>query len=139
MDRSERLTTAEQDAGQTLVRRLAAVYPLKSAFWFRYADEDRWHLNVTLESMTRNEFNDVFARVRQIINEIENALLDPYDMTFLEPDNLLVQRAMELSDDILITSSHWQLPMNQGASVEAVLVYPKRDLMSNKPIVSEAN
>ncbi len=139
MDRSERLTITEQDAGQSLVRQLAKFYRLKVAFWFKYADEERWHLNVTFETMTRDEFDRAFDRVRQILKGMGNVELDPFDMTFLEVQEPLVQWAIQLSDDNLTTSSHWRLPMHQGASVEGIFVYPKRDLIGNDLVAAELN
>jgi len=138
VDRSERLILEERDAGQTLVRELTKSYPLAAAFWFKYADEDRWHLNATFQSMTRDEFDHAFALVRQILAAKRDGPVDPFEMTFLDIQKPLVQRAIQLTDDVLVTSSHWQLPMHQGASIEGVVVYPKRDLTWKSPIASQA-
>ena len=138
MDRPERLNREDRDAGQELVRELTRSYPLAAAFWFKYADEDRWHLNATFHSMTRDEFDHAFARIRQILAERKDLELDPFEMTFLDVKKPLVQQAMQLTDDVLITTSHWQLPMNQGASIEAIVVYPQRDLTWKTPVASAA-
>ena len=139
MDRSEQLTMHEQDSGQSFIGEMSQFYPISVAFWFKYWDEDRWHLNVTIPPTTRDEFDEVVGLVRQLAAKPKNRFVDPFQMTFLDLEQPLVRRAIELMDDDLITTSTSRLPTNQGASIDGVVIYPKRDMVPKSPVVAASD
>ncbi len=133
MDRKKFLSVAEEDIGRRLLERLKQLYPIKVAFWLKHVDDEDWHLNVTFEPIDREDSVEAFDKVRQIAVDLGDIDLDPFSMDFLDKEYPLVQRAIELQDEVLVTRSHSQKVLYRGSPVEGIVVYPRRDLSSKAP------